>query len=49
MYRLSARQILVIALISGLFAAGTIAVVDRVSKPVAAGSRCVFPKSRPAA
>src|SRR6267378_1846118 len=31
MYRLSARQILVIALISGLFAAGTIAVVDRVS------------------
>jgi len=31
MYRLSARQILVIALISGLFAAGTIAVVDRLS------------------
>jgi len=31
MYRLSARQILVIALISGLFAAGAIAVVDRVS------------------
>src|SRR5882762_552058 len=31
MYRLSARQILVIALISGLFAAGVIAVVDRVS------------------
>src|SRR6185295_8638324 len=31
MYRLSARQILVIALISGLFAAGVVAVVDRVS------------------
>jgi len=31
MYRLSARQILVIALISGLFAAAAIAVVDRVS------------------
>ncbi|MEO7970909.1 MAG: trypsin-like peptidase domain-containing protein [bacterium] len=31
MYRLSARQILVIALISGMFAAGAIAVVDRVS------------------
>lgn len=31
MYRLSARQILVIALISGLFAAGVIAVVDRAS------------------
>src|SRR6266851_2584377 len=31
MYRLTARQILVIALISGLFAAGTIAVVDRLS------------------
>ena len=31
MYRLSARQILVIALISGLFAAGAIAVIDRLS------------------
>ncbi|HEX3280427.1 MAG TPA: trypsin-like peptidase domain-containing protein [Pyrinomonadaceae bacterium] len=31
MYRLSARQILVIALVSGLFAAGAIAFVDRVS------------------
>jgi len=30
MYRLTARQILLIALISGLFAAGTVAVVDRV-------------------
>jgi S1-C subfamily serine protease len=29
MYRLSARQILVVALVSGLFAAGAIAVVDR--------------------
>ena len=31
MYRLSARQILIIALISGLFAAGMVAVVDRIS------------------
>ncbi len=31
MYKLSARQILMIALISGLFAAGTIAIVDRLS------------------
>lgn len=31
MYRLSARQILLIALISGLFAAGLVAVVDRIS------------------
>jgi putative serine protease PepD len=32
MYRLSARQILLIALISGLFAAGMVVLVDRVSK-----------------
>lgn len=31
MYRLSARQILLIALISGLFAAGAVAVIDRLS------------------
>ncbi len=31
MYKLTARQILVIALISGIFAAGTVAVVDRLS------------------
>jgi len=31
MYRLSARQILLIALISGIFAAGMVAVVDRIS------------------
>jgi len=31
MYRLTARQILLIALISGLFAAGTVAIVDRIS------------------
>jgi len=31
MYRLSARQILVIALISALFAAGTVVIIDRVS------------------
>src|SRR5439155_7699112 len=31
MYKLSARQILLIALISGLFAAGTVAVLDRIA------------------
>jgi putative serine protease PepD len=31
MYKLSARQILLLALISGLFAAGVVAIVDRVS------------------
>jgi S1-C subfamily serine protease len=31
MYRLTARQILIIALVSGLFAAGIVAVMDRVS------------------
>ncbi len=31
MYKLSARQILVIALISGIFAAGTVAILDRLS------------------
>ena len=31
MYRLSARQILLIAIISGLFAAGAVAIVDRLS------------------
>jgi S1-C subfamily serine protease len=31
MYKLSARQILVIALISGIFAAGTVAIFDRLS------------------
>ena len=30
MYKLSARQILLIALISALFAAGAVAIVDRV-------------------
>lgn len=34
MYRISARQILVIALISGLFAAGTVAIVDRVANRI---------------
>lgn len=46
MYRLSARQILVIALISGLFAAGAVAVVDRIanrSQPV----RAAFSETSP--
>ena len=31
MYKLTARQILIIALVSGIFAAATVAVVDRLS------------------
>jgi len=31
MYKLTARQILIIALISGIFAAGTVAIIDRLS------------------
>jgi S1-C subfamily serine protease len=46
MYRLSARQILVIALISGLFAAGVIAVVDRVSNRLQP-SRAAFSEVSP--
>ncbi len=34
MYRISARQILIIALISGLFAAGAVAIVDRVAHKI---------------
>src|ERR1044071_5947909 len=47
MYRLSARQILVIALISGLFAAGVIAVVDRVSNRLQP-ARAAFSENAPA-
>ena len=46
MYRLSARQILVIALISGIFAAGFVAVVDRLSnrfQPTSAAFSEKFP------
>jgi S1-C subfamily serine protease len=46
MYRLSARQILVIALISGLFAAGVIAVVDRVSNRLQP-ARAAFSETSP--
>ena len=46
MYRLSARQILVIALISGLFAAGAIAVVDRVSNRLQT-ARAAFSEKSP--
>ena len=47
MYKLTARQILLIALISGLFAAGTVAVVDRMSNRLQpAGS--AFSESAPA-
>jgi putative serine protease PepD len=34
MYRITARQILIIALVSGIFAAGTVALVDRISNRV---------------
>lgn len=47
MYKLSARQILVIALISGLFAAGTVAVVDRFSNQLQP-STAAFSENAPA-
>src|SRR5688500_2005552 len=34
MYRITARQILIIALVSGIFAAATVAIVDRISNRV---------------
>lgn len=46
MYRLSARQILLLALISGLFAAGAIAVVDRVSNRLQS-ARAAYSESSP--
>ncbi|HBB87510.1 MAG TPA: peptidase S1 [Blastocatellia bacterium] len=46
MYRLSARQILMIALISGLFAAGVVAVVDRVSNRLQP-ARAAYSESTP--
>ena len=47
MYRLSARQILVIALISAIFAAGAVAVIDRVSNRLQP-ARAAFSESAPA-
>ena len=47
MYRLTARQILVIALISGLFAAATVAVVDRLSNRFAPASSAFTEDSPP--
>jgi S1-C subfamily serine protease len=47
MYRLSARQILVIALISGMFAAGTVAVIDRFSNRLQPAS-AAFSEKAPA-
>ncbi len=46
MYRLSARQILVIALISGLFAAGSVAVIDRLSNRLQP-ARAAFSETSP--
>jgi S1-C subfamily serine protease len=47
MYRLSARQILMIAIISGLFAAGAVAVFDRVSNRLQS-SHAALPETAPA-
>jgi S1-C subfamily serine protease len=47
MYRLSARQILVIALVSGMFAAGTVAVIDRFSNRLQPAS-AAFSEKAPA-
>src|SRR2546423_8726930 len=47
MYRLSARQILLIALISGLFAAGVVVILDRVSNRFQP-SQAAFTESPPA-
>ena len=44
MYKLSARQILVIALISGVFAAGSVAVLDRVAGRLQPSSSGTFGK-----
>ena len=48
MYRLSARQILAVALVSALFAAGAIAVVDRLANRVQP-SGSAFSTATPAA
>src|SRR5258705_1311215 len=47
MYKLSARQILLIALISGLIAAGVVAIVDRVSNRIKS-SQAAFTEKAPA-
>src|SRR5215204_2748032 len=48
MYRLSARQILLIALISAFFAAGAVAIVDRVSNRLDQSSQAAFSEAPPA-
>jgi S1-C subfamily serine protease len=45
MFRISARQILAVALLSALFAAGTIAVVDRLSNRLQPSSSAAFSES----
>src|ERR1041385_4736159 len=47
MYRLSARQIIAIAILSGLFAAGAVALVDRVGNRLQS-SRAAFNEAPPA-
>ena len=48
MYRISARQILLIALISALFAAGAVAIVDRVSNRLDQSSQAALSETAPA-
>lgn len=47
MYKLSARQILVIALVSGLFAAGTVAIFDRLSSRFQPSSSAISESAPP--
>jgi S1-C subfamily serine protease len=47
MYKLSARQILVIALVSGLFAAGTVAIFDRLSSRFQPSTSAISESSPP--
>jgi len=47
MYRVSARQILLIALISALFAAGAVAIVDRVSNRLDQSSQAALSEATP--
>jgi S1-C subfamily serine protease len=48
MYKITARQILIIALVSGLFAAVSVAVVDRLSNRLQPSGSAAFSESSPA-
>ena len=47
MYRISARQILIVAVISGLFAAGAVAVIDRVTNRIQPAGSAAFTEAAP--